>query len=84
MSNEIIPLAISAKDNRCWDTKTVLAWLQSNNPALLDSFPACIVIMLNQKENKYIIRTVQAQLKDSEVVALLEIVKQDFVNLISK
>ena len=81
MSNDkIAPLAMQSQDNSKWGPETMLRWLSTQ--AELNKFQKGIVILLDAENGKYRIRTAQTNLRHSESIALLEVVKNDFIKLL--
>jgi hypothetical protein len=80
MSDKITPIALQSQDNSRWSPETMLLWL-SKQPELA-GFQKGVVILLDSENGKYRIRTAQSNLRHSESVALLEVVKNDFIKLL--
>ena len=80
MSNKITPIALQSQDNSKWNPETMLRWLSTQ--AEVGEFQKGIVILLDTENGKYRIRTAQSNLRHSESVALLEVVKNDFIKLL--
>ncbi len=79
-TDKITPIALQSQDNSRWSPEMMLRWLSAQPE--LPEFQKGIVILLDVENGKYRIRTAQANLRHSESVALLEVVKNDFIKLL--
>lgn len=79
--NSVGQFAIRLNDNSKWDIPTMLSWIKDLPE--LSQFQGAVVILLDSQGMRYRSRTVTCNIKHSETVALLEIVKGDFVSQIN-
>jgi len=79
--NSIGQFAIRLNDNSKWDIPTMLSWIKAQPE--LGQFQSAVVILLDSQGLQYRSRIITCNIKHSETVALLEVVKGDFVSQIN-